>query len=103
MTIIRTTIVDVPKNTVRWFIKKNLEVNNALHKTSVDILKQRNGQFELTTTELPNGKTRFTSVHRWNTQADLDAWLAFLAPYVAERTAYNTANNIDYTETTTEE
>jgi len=103
MSIIHTKISDVPKNTVRWFVKKNIELKNSLYKTSVDILKERDGQYEMTTSELPNGKTRFTSIHKWKTQADLDAYLAFLAPYVAERDAYNEANNIDYTETTTEE
>lgn len=103
MAKILTFVVDVPSNTLRWYIHKNRELDFTLGKQLAELMKEKNCQTQITTTSLPNGKTRFTSVHKWNTQADLDAYLAILAPYAGERNAYNTANNIDYSETVTEE
>jgi len=103
MVKILTQIIDVPRNVVRWAIKKDRETNFAFSKQLGNITTARNGQMETSTTELPNGKVRTTYIHRWNTQADLDAYLAVLNQHAAERDAYNTANNIEYTVTTTEE
>ena len=103
MAKIFTQIIDVPKNTIRWYIKKGREDNFTFAKACGNLLEERNGQFQMTTTQLPNGKTRVTAIHKWNTQADLDAYLSLISTYAAERAAYDTANNIDYTETLTEE
>jgi len=107
MAKILTQTMDIPKNTVRWFVKKDLESVNG-QKMSLSTAfntyrNQKNCQFKMTTQELPNGKTRVISTHRYSTQADVDGHLALLAPYVAERDAYHLENNIDFTQTITEE
>jgi len=104
MPIIVTQIQDVPKNTIRWWLKKGRDTDFALAKQLGALKEERNSEIQLSVaTELPNGKIRITNKHIWNTQADLDAYLALVSPYNAERDAYNLANNIDFTETTTEE
>jgi hypothetical protein len=103
MAKILTNTMDVPKNTVRWYVKKDIETNNKLSIELNVLRKAKNCQFKVTTTELPNGKTRITSTHKYPTQADVDAHLAILSPYIAERDAYNAENNIDFTQTITDE
>jgi hypothetical protein len=103
MAKILTQKMDVPKNTVRWYVKKDKELNNQLSQAFNALRNEKNCQFRVTTSELPNGKTRVTTTHRYSTQADVDAHLAILSPYIAERDAYHAENNIDFTQTITEE
>jgi hypothetical protein len=99
-----THSMDVPKDTTRWYVKKTREDTTGSFSSSLYSYRQtKNAVSETTTTDLPNGKTRIIIKHKWNTQADLDGYLTLLTPYQAERDAYHAANNIDYTETVTEE
>lgn len=103
MVKILTQTIDTPRSVTRWLIVKDRETNFAFSKQLGNITTARNGEMQTSTTELPNGKIRVTYVHRFNTQADLDAYLAVLNQYSTERDAYNSANNVQYTVTTTEE
>ena len=103
MAKILTQIIDCPKNVTRWLIVKDRETNFEFSKQLGNITAARNGSMETSTTNLPNGKTRITYTHRFPTQSDLDAYLAVLNQYAGERDAYNTANSVEYTVTTTEE
>ena len=104
MSIIVTQVQDIPKNTFRWWLKKGRDTNFALAKQLGALKEERNSEVQLSVaTELPNGKIRVTNRHTWNTQADLEAYQALINPFNAERDAYNTANNINFTETITEE
>lgn len=96
--------MDVPKNTTRWYVKKTREdTTGSFSSTLYSYRKAKNGIFESTSTELPNGKTRIIVKHKWNTQEDLNGYLTLLAPYETERDAYHAENNIDYSQTITEE
>ena len=103
MAKILTQTIDCPKNVTRWMIVKDKETNFEFSKQLGNITAARNGSMETSTTTLPNGKIRITYIHRFPTQADLDAYLAVLNQYAAERDAYNTANGVTYTATTREE
>lgn len=103
MAKILTQIIDCPKNVTRWAILKDRETNFEYSKNIARTTAARNGSMETSTTTLPNGNIRLTYVHRFPTQADLDAYLAVVNQYAAERDAYNTANGVTYTVTTTEE
>ena len=104
MSIIVTQVNDIPKNTIRWWLKKGRDTNFAFSKQLGILKEERNSEVQLAeATELPNGKIRVIIKNIWHTQADLDAYLAVISPYYAERDAYNAANNIDFTQTITEE
>lgn len=103
MAKIFTQIIDCPKNILRFMVVKDRETNFAYSKQLGDTMNARGGTMQYSTTTLPNGKVRVTYVHRFPTQADLDAWKAVLYQYESERIAYNSANNVDYSTTTTEE
>jgi hypothetical protein len=101
-TVVKQTM-DIPHNVTRWWIKKDRETNGSFSRPVADLFLNTNNKFQITLTQLPNGKTRVTTINKWATQQDYNSFVAFLAPYVAERDAYHAANNIDFTETTTEE
>ena len=103
MTKLLTQIIDCPKNVTRWAIIKDKDTNFQFSKQLSAVTTERNGSMETSATTLPNGYIRVTYVHRFATQADLDAYLAVLNQYAAERDAYNTANGVTYTVTTAEE
>jgi len=103
MAKILTQTIDCPKNVTRWMIVKDKETNFVFSKQLGNITAARNGSMETSIATLPDGKLRITYIHRFPTQADLDAYLAVLNQYAGERDAYNTANGVTYTVTTSEE
>lgn len=103
MAKILTQIIDCPKHVTRWLIVKDKATNFEFSNQLGAITAARNGSMETSITTLANGNLRMTYIHRFPTQADLDAYLAVLNQYAAERDAYNTANGVTYTATTSEE
>ena len=96
--------MDIPKNVVRWYIKKTREDVTGAFSASFDSYRQsKNGTTEISSSQLANGKTRLVIKHSFQTQADLDGYLALLEPYVAERDAYHAANNIVHSDAITTE
>ena len=98
-----TQTTDIPVGVTRWWITKMRETNQTFADPIDEIFSNRANTFTMTQSLLTNGKTRMTTVNKFATLEDYNKYLAFIAPFVAARDAYNTANNIDFTQTITEE
>ena len=98
-----TQTIDIPVGVTRWWITKMRETNETFADPIDEIFSNRANTFTMTQSLLANGKTRITTINKFATLEDYNRYVAFMAPFVTARDAYNAANNIDYTEATTEE
>lgn len=98
-----TQTIDIPVGVTRWWITKMRETNETFANPLNEIFSNKANNFTMTQSLLANGKTRMTTINKFATLEDYNRYVAFMAPFVTARDAYNAANNIDYTEATTEE
>jgi hypothetical protein len=98
-----TQTIDIPVGVTRWWITKMRETNETFANPLNEIFSNKANNFTMTQSLLANGKTRMTTINKFATLEDYNRYVAFMAPFEAARDAYNTANNIDFTQTITEE
>ena len=103
MAKILTQVLTSPGGVARWGVVKDKEINNAFSQDLGAAKIDQNATDQTSTVILANGKIRVTYVHRFPTQANLDAYMTILNQYASERNAYNAANGVEYSQTVTEE
>jgi hypothetical protein len=104
-----TQVMDVPKGSQRWFIKKHHDLifekinpEGLLPKIKT-LVDDKGGTMNVDTVELNSTHVRITVRTVFNTVADRDAYEAYVASTEEERSAYETAEGITHTKTKTEE
>lgn len=103
-----TQVMDIPKNTKRWYHVKHLELKQAgepegLNGRVAQLVANKGATMSIDVADLENGKIRATVRNVFNTEADRDAYEAFVNEFEAERSAYETEHGITHTKTKTEE
>jgi len=103
-----TQVMDVPKNVKRWYHVKHQELKQAgdaqgLNGRMATLVTNKGATMNIDVADLENGKIRATVRLVFNSEADRNAYEAFVNEFEAERSAYETANSITHTKTKTEE
>lgn len=103
-----TQVMDIPKNTERWYHKKHRELIAAgnpdgLNNRIKELVADKGATMNVDVVDLENGKIRVTIRSMFNSEADKDAYNAFVQEFEAERSAYETANGITHSRSIVEQ